>query len=118
MRENDFIRKHQNLLLASSVSFTAREWYLHHTGGESDPQSVTLAIYLHADDALVLHTIDTAPRKEREDDGEQDKMWIILYFLKTPGLATKFHQKVGGKDGGGHRMRLNSSFQKIKKGED
>lgn len=55
-----------NLLLASSMSFTARQWHFNHTGGESDPQSMTRAVYLHADDALVLHTINTAPWGERE----------------------------------------------------
>lgn len=53
-----------DLLLASSMSFTARQRHFNHTGGESDPQSMTLAVYLHAHDALVLHAIDTAPRRE------------------------------------------------------
>lgn len=61
---DNFNVRASNILFASSMSFTARQWHFHHTGGESNPQSVTLAVYLHADDAFVFHTINTAPREE------------------------------------------------------
>lgn len=79
-----------DLLLASSMSFAARQRHFNHTGGEGDPQSVTLAVYLHADDALVLHTIYTAPGGEREEDREQGKIQIFLSFFQLSGyLGTK-----------------------------
>lgn len=55
-----------NSLLASSVSFAARQRHLDHTGSESDPQGVTLAVYLHADDALVVNAVDAAPGGSEE----------------------------------------------------
>lgn len=79
-----------NLLLASPMSFTARQRHFNHTGGESNPQRVTLAVYLHADDALVVHAIYTAPRGEREEDREEDKTQTILSFIQLSGyLRTK-----------------------------
>lgn len=52
-----------NSLLASSVSFAARQRHLDHARSESDPQGVTLALYLHADDALVVNAVDAAPER-------------------------------------------------------
>lgn len=52
-----------NSLLASSVSFAARQWHLDHTRSEGDPQGVTLAVYLHADDALVVDAVNAAPEQ-------------------------------------------------------
>lgn len=50
---------------------TARQRHFNHTGGESDPQSMTLAVDLHADDALVLHTVYTAPMGGQEEKTEK-----------------------------------------------
>lgn len=50
-----------NVLLASAVPLAARQGHFDHAGSEGNPQCLTLAVYLHADDALVLHTVDTAP---------------------------------------------------------
>lgn len=55
-----------NSLLASPVSFAARQRHLDHTRSESDPQGVTLTVYLHADDALVVRTVDAAPERREE----------------------------------------------------
>lgn len=74
-----------NSLLASSVSLTARKRHFNHAGGESDPQSVTLAVYLHADNALVLHAIYTASEREKRGQREKDDTWAFsacfMYLL-------------------------------------
>lgn len=51
------------------MPFAAGEWHLNHTGGKSNPQTVTLAVYLHADDALVFHAIYTAPESGEKETG-------------------------------------------------
>lgn len=51
------------------MSFAARHRHLDHTGSESDPQGVTLAVNLHADDALVIDAIDAAPEGRRGGGG-------------------------------------------------
>lgn len=48
------------------MSLAARQRYFDDAGGKCHPQRVTLAVDLHADDALVLHAVDAAPGRERE----------------------------------------------------
>lgn len=67
-----------NSLLASSVSFAARQRHLDHTGSESDPQGVALAVYLHANDALVINAVNAAP----EGSGERATVKHRLVLVK------------------------------------
>lgn len=39
----------------------ARERHLDYTGGKGHKQRVSLAVHLHADNPLVIHTVDAAP---------------------------------------------------------
>lgn len=74
-----------NVLLASSMSFTARERHFNNTGGESNPQRVNLAVYLHANDSLVVHTIYTAPRREQKEDTTRLVYSLSLNYLVIYG---------------------------------
>jgi len=76
-----FMCKHHSLL-ASPVPFTARQRHFNHTGGEGDPQGVTPAVHLHADDALVLHAVDAAPRRRRRGH----ETWVTPTFLHCPAV--------------------------------
>lgn len=75
-------RPRPNSLLASSVSFAARQRHLDHTGSESDPQGVTLAVYLHADNALVVDGVDAAPGEGRQTRvhlaGPREEQMLVL----------------------------------------
>lgn len=66
-------------LLASSMSFTARQRDFNHAGGESHPQSMTLAVYLHANDALVLHAVYAASVGATVEIRESVSPIIILW---------------------------------------
>lgn len=84
-------RPFPNLLLAFSVSFATRQRHLDHTGSESDPQGVTLAVYVHADDALVINAVDAAPEGRRGAGGihpgeRRDVKLFISRLGKKEGL--------------------------------
>lgn len=68
----------QHSLLASSMSFAARQRHLDHTGRESDPQGVALAVYLHADDALVVNAVNAAPEGRSRGKMSKRRWGFIL----------------------------------------
>lgn len=89
----------QYSLLAPPVSFAARQRHLDHTGRESDPQGVAPAVYLHADDALVVDAVDAAP--EGRSRGKRSQSRWASSWTTTRSRTVHFQTPKGKKKQGG-----------------
>lgn len=67
----------------------ARKRHLDYTGGKGHEQRVSLAVHLHADDPLVIHTVDAAPGlgAERQTDRQQKLSALTEHFQKPQSLS-------------------------------